>query len=96
MNSFLELITYYYTLNLDIHISNYIHSNIHILIIYILKILELCMDTIVLLYDQLYLCIIIYPDVFFIAYWCTYMYIHLYSVQYFCMEPLLYMYIGTV
>ena len=74
MYSFLILITYYYILNLDritqneldtfhyIPISNTIHSNIHILIIYILKMLEFFMYNIVLLYDQLYSHIIIYNN----------------------------------
>ena len=61
--------------------------------------LELCMYTIVLLYDDLYSYIIIYTNVFFIVYWCTYMYIHLYSVQYlytYSMEHSLYLYKGNV
>ena len=95
MYSFLILITYYYILNLDritqneldtfhyIPISNTIHSNIHILIIYILKMLEFFMYNVVLLCDQLYSCIIIYNNVFSIVYWCTYMYMYLYSEQYY-------------
>ena len=113
MYSFLLLITYYkyYTQNvyritqnkLDtfhyIPISKTIHSNIHILIIYILKMLELCMYNIVLLYYHLYSHIIIYTNVLFIVYWCTYMYIHFYSVQYFytsIMEHSLYLSKGNV
>ena len=93
--SFLVLITYYYTLNLykitqnqpdtthNTLIGNTYHSNMHILIIYILKMLEICMYNIVLLYDQLYSLIMIYTNVLFIVHWCTYMYMHLYSEQYF-------------
>ena len=111
MYSFLVLITYYnyYTLNsykitqneLDtihfIPIRNTIHSNIHTLIIYILKMLAFCMYSIVLLYDHLYSCIIICTNVLFIVCWCTY--IHLYSVQYFytsSMDHSLYLYKGYV
>ena len=93
--SFLVLITYYYTLNLykitqnqpdtthNTLISNTYHSNMHILIIYILKMVEICMYNIVLLYNQLYSYIMIYTNVLCIVHWCTYMYMHLYSDQYF-------------
>ena len=93
--SFLVLITYYYTQNLNkitlnqpdtTHntlISNTYHSNMHILIIYILKMLEICMYNIVLLYNQLYSYIMIYTNELFIVHWCTYMYMQLYSDQYF-------------
>ena len=111
MYSFPVFITYYYILNLDritqneldtfhyIPISNTIHSNIHILIIYILKMLEFFMYNIVLLYDQLYSHIIIYNNVFVIVYWCTYMYMYLYSEQYYntsSMEHSLYLYKSNV
>ena len=110
MYTFLVLITYYYTLNLDeiaqnklytlyyIHISNIIHSNRHILIIYIFKMLEFFMYNIVL-YDELYSYIMIYTNVFFIVYWCTYMYMHLYLEQYFytsSMKHSLYLHKGNV
>ena len=82
--SFLVLITYYYTLNLykitqnqpdtinNTLISNTYPSNMHILIIYIIKMLEICMYNIVLLYNQLYSYIMIYTNVLFIVHWCTY------------------------
>ena len=89
--SFLVLITYYYTLNLykitqnqpdTIHntlISNTYHSNMHILIIYILRMIEICIYNIVLLYNHLYSYIMMYTNVLFIVHWCTYMYMHLYQ-----------------